>query len=204
MQYLVLLAIAKGGQAFYDTPLLPKAKELACEDPIEALLSAADKQGVKFFLSCDWYGDLARHRNAEPAGSRAAATADAGGDRRAVRAPRELLRLVLGQRSVPDTVLSRAFLEYVRTCSQKRAKLLPKTKTLIAPYNTHLAVSDDRFVRQLTELDVDIVAYQDEVGCLRMTLEQRRGPSPPCARPTTGHHNGTVGRRRDVRLGGSA
>jgi hypothetical protein len=29
-------------------------------------------------------------------------------------------------------------------------------------------VCDDRFVRQLVQLDVDIIAYQDEVGCLRM------------------------------------
>ena len=34
-EYLVLLAIAKGGQAFYDTPLLPKL-QMACADPIEA------------------------------------------------------------------------------------------------------------------------------------------------------------------------
>ena len=38
-EYLVLLAIAKGGKAFYDTPLLPRL-EMACSDPIEALLSA--------------------------------------------------------------------------------------------------------------------------------------------------------------------
>jgi hypothetical protein len=31
-EYLVLLAIAKGGKAFYDTPLLPKL-EMACPEP---------------------------------------------------------------------------------------------------------------------------------------------------------------------------
>ena len=48
MEYLVLLAIAKGGKAFYDTPLLPRL-ETACPDPIEALLAAADRYRVKFF-----------------------------------------------------------------------------------------------------------------------------------------------------------
>jgi hypothetical protein len=41
MEYLVLLAIAKDGKAFYDTPLLPKLP-LACADPIEELLTAGD------------------------------------------------------------------------------------------------------------------------------------------------------------------
>ena len=56
MKYLVLLAVAKGGKAFYDTPLLPKL-EMACADPIEAMLTAADRCGVKFFMSSDWYGE---------------------------------------------------------------------------------------------------------------------------------------------------
>ena len=33
-------------------------------------------------------------------------------------------------------------------------------------------MNDDRYVRQLEQLEVDIIAYQDEVGCLRMTPEQ--------------------------------
>ena len=56
MEYLVLLAIAKGGKSFYDSKILPKA-EMACEDPIGEMLSEADKRGVKFFISSDWYGE---------------------------------------------------------------------------------------------------------------------------------------------------
>jgi hypothetical protein len=167
----VLLAIAKGGRAFYDTPLLPKAEQLACQDPIEALLSAADEHGVKFFMSCDWYG--AWHG------------IETLNQPEAVR-PRLQMMGEIAQRyghhasffgwywaneAYLTPYFPEAFLEYVHTCSQEARRLLPKTKTLIAPYNTHLAVNDDRFVRQLAALDVDIVAYQDEVGCLRMSPE---------------------------------
>ena len=55
MEYLVLLAIGKDSKAFYNTPLLPKL-EMACEDPIGALLTAADRHRVKFFISSDWFG----------------------------------------------------------------------------------------------------------------------------------------------------
>ena len=67
------------------------------------------------------------------------------------------------------------FIAYVNACSREGRKLMPKAKTLIAPYGTNQAVCDDRFVRQLEQLDVDIVAYQDEVGCLRMNRGAKRG-----------------------------
>jgi hypothetical protein len=35
---------------------------------------------------------------------------------------------------------------------------------MIAPYGTRIVKPDDQYVRQLDALDVDIVAYQDEVG----------------------------------------
>lgn len=35
---------------------------------------------------------------------------------------------------------------------------------MIAPYGTRIASPDDKYVRQLDAMDVDIVAYQDEVG----------------------------------------
>jgi hypothetical protein len=54
----------------------------------------------------------------------------------------------------------------------RSARLTPQAKTLTAPYGTYQAVNDDRYVRQLDQLEVDIIAYQDEVGCLRMTPEQ--------------------------------
>jgi len=35
---------------------------------------------------------------------------------------------------------------------------------MIAPYGTRMAKPDDEYVRQLDSMDIDIVAYQDEVG----------------------------------------
>jgi hypothetical protein len=60
------------------------------------------------------------------------------------------------------------FVGYVNSCSAEARRLTPQATTLTAPYGTSRAVCDDTFVRQLETLDVDIIAYQDEVGCLRM------------------------------------
>ncbi len=50
--------------------------------------------------------------------------------------------------------------------------MTPKAPVLIAPYGPRIAVPDDRYARQLAALDVDIVAYQDEVGVGKSSPEE--------------------------------
>jgi Domain of unknown function (DUF4434) len=167
MEYLVLLAIGKDSKAFYDTPLLPKLK-MACANPIEALLAAADKCGVRFFLSSDWFGpwdyqclqDLARVR---------ARFQMMGEIARQYGHHRSFYGWYWPNEAALGPYFTAEFISYVNACTHEARQLMPRAKTLIAPYGTYQAVCDDRFVRQLEQLDVDIVAYQDEVGCLRMT-----------------------------------
>jgi len=170
MEYLVLLAVAKGGKAFYDTPLLPKL-EMACPDPIEAMLAAADECRVRFFLSSDWYGEWDER-----------ALGDPDRVRKRFQMMEELARRYSHHRSFygwywPNEAslspyFGPEFVNYVNVSSQEAHRLTPKAKTMTAPYGTSRAVCDDAFVRQLEGLDVDIIAYQDEVGCLRMTPSQ--------------------------------
>jgi hypothetical protein len=169
-EYLVLLAIAKGGKAFYDTPLLPKL-EMACADPIGALLTGADKYGVKFFISSDWYAEWDER-----------ALHDPGRVAKRFQMMQEIAARYGKHRSFygwywPNEAhlspyFTDNFIRHVNECSREARRLTPKAKTLTAPYGTNKAVCDDQFVRQLERLDVDIIAYQDEVGCLRMTAEQ--------------------------------
>jgi len=172
MQYLVLLGIAKGGKAFYNTPLLPKAKELVCDDPIEALLSAADKYAVKFFLSCDWYADwhgpetLNQPEAVRPRLQMIGEIAEQYGHHKS------FYGWYWANEAYLSPYFGPAFVEYINTCSREAHQLMPAAKTLTAPYHTYKAVCDDHFIRQLDNLDVDIIAYQDEVGCLRMTPDQ--------------------------------
>src|SRR5215831_15684573 len=56
MEYLVLMATALYYRAFYDTRIFPKW-HLACADPMQAVLTAADKYNVKFFVGGGFYGD---------------------------------------------------------------------------------------------------------------------------------------------------
>lgn len=166
-EYLVLLAVAKGGKAFYDTPLLPKLP-MACNDPIGALLKAADRHGVKTFISSDWYAEWDEK-----------AMVDAERMRKRVQMMEELVQNYGHHPSFygwywPNEAhispyFSETFIQHVNDCSREGRRLLPRAKMLSAPYGTSKAVCDDKFVRQLEQMDVDIIAYQDEVGCFRMT-----------------------------------
>jgi Domain of unknown function (DUF4434) len=172
MQYLVLLATVEGGKAFFDTPLVPKAKELACGNPIEAMLSAADKYGLKFFISTGFHGGWLDGKTLT--------------DRKIARGRFELMAQVAEKFAhhpsfygwyLPDEpginpYYSDDFIASVNLYGREGRRLVPRSKILIAPYGTSLAVCDDQYVRQLERIDADIVAYQDEVGCRRMTPEK--------------------------------
>lgn len=162
MEYLVLMSVARDGKAFFDTPLFPKLK-MVCDDPIEALLRGGDKYGVKFFLSSDW-DDVAMSTPERV--------------RQRLQMMGELAQRYAGHSSFhgwywpKEASLSpyfhEPFIKYVNECSREAHKLTPRAKTLTAPFGTRLAVCDDRFMKQLERIDVDYMAYQDEVGCGRI------------------------------------
>lgn len=51
----------------------------------------------------------------------------------------------------------------------------PAYKTLIAPYGTRSAACDGRYAAQLERLEVDYIAYQDEVGVRKTQVEELPG-----------------------------
>ncbi len=172
MKYLVLLATVEGGKAFFDTPLASKPRGLACGDPIGAMLSAADNCGVKFFVSTGFYGGWLDGKTLT--------------DPKIARGRFKIMGQVTEKYAhhksfygwyLPDEpginpYYSDDFIRSVAMYSREGRRLLPHGKILIAPFGTRLAVCDDMYIRQLERLDSDIVAYQDEVGCRRMTPEQ--------------------------------
>lgn len=171
MEYLVLLCTALYYRAFYDTKIFPPWR-LACADPIEVVLSAADKYGIKFFVGVGFYGDWESPN----------ILSDPAAARRRLQAIEEIAKLYSHHRSFcgwywPNEAFinlyySEQFIQYVNTCSKLARQLTPRARILIAPYGTRMAAPDDKYVRQLASMDVDIVAYQDEVGVRKSRVEE--------------------------------
>jgi hypothetical protein len=53
---------------------------------------------------------------------------------------------------------------YINRCSQIARSLTPGALTMVAPYGTQYIKFNEQYISQLEQLDVNIIAYQDEVG----------------------------------------
>jgi len=171
MDHLVLMCTALRFKAFFDTKIFPRY-ELVCDDPIEAVLAAADRHGVKFFIAGGFYGQWDSPN----------IIADPEATKKRLQAIDELAAKYANHKSFygwywPNEAFinkyySDEFIGYVNACSKVARSVTPKAKVLIAPYGTRVAVPDDRYVRQLEQMDADIIAYQDEVGVRKSTPEE--------------------------------
>jgi len=164
MQYLVLMAVANAGKTFYPSALQPRY-DYACSDPLEAVLSAADECGIKFFVSNDFWSDW-KDSNKMMTDSDVAKLREKGMEEVAEKYSHH--KSFYGWyypnesglwNTIDDTTIS-----YVNRCNKLAKELTPHSVNLIAPYGTNSIRLDDQYVRQLEKLDIDIVAYQDEIG----------------------------------------
>jgi len=163
MEYLVLMATALDYKSFYKSKVYP-SWHLAYADPLEAVLAAADKYNVKFFIGGGFYGDWTSDK----------VISDPVAERQRLQAVEEVAAIYGHHPSFygwywPDEAFinqhySPEFIRYVNVNSKLARQLKPNAKIMIAPYGTRVAIPDDEYVRQLDAMDVDIVAYQDEVG----------------------------------------
>lgn len=163
MEYLVLMATAVYYRSFYETRIYPKW-QLECADPLEAVLAAADKYKVKFFVGAGFYGNW-------ESGS---VITDPVAAKKRLQSLGELAERYGHHPSFygwywPDEAFinpyySDDFITYVNTLSHEARQLKPQAQIMIAPYGTRIVRPDDKYVGQLDAIDVDIVAYQDEVG----------------------------------------
>lgn len=175
IEYLVLLHVAIDGKTFYPSKLLPK-HQLGCDDPLETVLTSADKYGIKFFISNDFFGVWT---NVE------LMMKDKAINSLRMKAMNEVAEKYSHHKSFygwyfPNETSINGhfrdfFIEYVNSCSAEANRLTPAAKTLIAPYGTRLVSADDMFVKQLEQLNVSYIAYQDEIGVSKTRVDESAG-----------------------------
>ncbi|GIP38998.1 twin-arginine translocation pathway signal protein [Paenibacillus sp. J31TS4] len=171
MDTLVLLHVALHGQAFYPSEVIPHRWNTVCPDPLEAVLAAADKHGQTIYVGLGFF--------TTPIMGSLSTT----GDRSSLRfdIARELAARYGHHRSFGgwyfpvEAAIFTYFPDHYVTYANELADFCRKVgapKVLIAPYGTRSINGDGRFVAQLRSLEVDYIAYQDEIGVDRTTFEQ--------------------------------
>lgn len=164
MQYLVLMSVAENGKTFYPSTLQSRY-DYECADPLEAVLSAADEYGIKFFVSNDFWSD---YRNVDKmmTDKDISILREKGMEEVAEKYSHH--KSFYGWYYPNETglynTIDETTINYVNKCSKKARELTPGCVNLIAPYGTKSIRLDDKYVRQLERLDIDIMAYQDEIG----------------------------------------
>lgn len=172
MEYLVMMNVASHGFGFYDTDLAPKFK-MGCEDPIETVLAAADEFGVKFFVSNDYWAldlDAVKMMTDKELGRKRAQSMEEIYARYGHH--KSFYGWYFPNESWLDPYFGEYVIPYVNECAQIAKSLNANCVNIIAPYNIKAEKCDDTFIRQLEQLNVEIVAYQDGVGVGVTTFEQ--------------------------------
>jgi hypothetical protein len=168
LEYLVMLSVAYNGKTYYPSALQPR-HDFVCEDPLEAVLSAADECGIKFFISNDYWDDWTRVEKAMK-DEDIWRIREKGMEETAEKYAHH--KSFYGWYYPNETELRSGFddlaVKYTNRCSQIARSLTPNALTMIAPYGTQYIKFNDQYIRQLEQLDVSIIAYQDEVGVLKI------------------------------------
>ncbi len=154
-------------------PIYPFARDFECQDPMEELPGEADAQGISVFVSVGFYGVWSRAKEN---------MTSPDVTRHAFRAMEQVYAAYgchpsfygwyFPDETCIDGHFSAGFIDYCNRYSAFAHSIDPNRKTLIAPFGTRIAVADEEYVRQLCDIDVDIMAYQDEVGVQKSTPDE--------------------------------
>lgn len=166
MEYLIFMAVANEGRAYYPSGLMPHHYPAGRKSPVEAILDAAAEHGMKVFMSTGWAVDQddnlriprIKQRQMEMMEELAALF----GNHKAFYGWYLPVEDCLGP------VLTDYAVEAVNALTDRARGLTPDAKILISPYGIFNSNFDHpNYARQIERLRVDIIAYQDEVGCVR-------------------------------------
>jgi hypothetical protein len=167
---LVLLNVALHGKAFYPSDIWTYRWDTVCPDPLEAVLKAGDRLGLTIYVGLGFFttpimGSLSISGDASNLKYDFARELAAKYGHHA-----SFAGWYLPVEAAIFTYFSDEYIAYANDLAGFLRRIGPQ-KVLIAPYGTRSITGDDRFVAQLRALEVDYIAYQDEIGVDRTTFE---------------------------------
>lgn len=165
IEYVILMYVANETKSFYPSEFMQHAYPAGKESPVDAVMNAADEHNMKVFMSTGW----AKDQDDNPGLPEIRAIQ--------IKIMHETAALYSKHKSfygwylpcedVVGPFLSQKAVDAVNSLTAEARSITPKAKVLISPYGLRLAKFDDGvFEQQIAKLKVDIIAYQDEIGCV--------------------------------------
>lgn len=166
MEYLVFMSVANECKAYYPSKLMDWHYPADRQSPVDAIMDEAAKHGMKVFMSTGWAKDQDDNLR------------DPAIKGRQIEMMEELAGLYgnhpafygwyLPVEDCFGPVLTDYAVEAVNALTARARELTPHAKIMISPYGIFNSNFDDpRYEQQIARLTVDIIAYQDEIGCVR-------------------------------------
>ena len=165
IEYIIIMFVANDGKSFYPSYFMPHAYPAGRESPVEAIMNASDEHNIKVFMSTGW----AKNQDDNPRlpGIRAIQIKIMHETAKLFSKHKSFYGWYLPCEDVVGPFLSQKAVDAVNELTAEARSLTPEAKVLISPYGLRLSKFDDgKFAEQIAKLKVDIVAYQDEVGCV--------------------------------------
>lgn len=169
IDYLVIMAVANERKAYYPSKYMEHVYSEGCKSPVEAIMDAADKHGMKVFMSCGWAVDqddnIRDPKIKEIQQQIMEETAELYKDHKS------FYGWYLPVEDMVAPYFSDRSIEAVNQLAEKARSYTPGAKVMVSPYGIWQAdLRSPKFLEQIKKLKVDIVAYQDEVGCVRESM----------------------------------
>lgn len=173
LEYLIIMQVANERLAFYPSAFMKHAYPSDKQSPVEAIMEVADTYGLKVFMSCGWAvnqdDDLRKPEIRDIQQKIMNETANLFGKHSS------FYGWYLPVEDSLEPILSDHAIDAVNTLTAMARSLTPEAKILISPYGLCNAdVANPKFGDQIKKLKVDIIAYQDEVGCVREPMPMKR------------------------------
>ncbi len=165
LEYLVIVAVANDYKALYPSKMMKRAYKHKTS-PVDAILDAAAARGMKVFMSSGWAknqdDNLRNPKTKERQIKMMDELASIYGNHPA------LYGWYLPVEDCLGPVLSEYAVDAVNQLAEHARSLTPGAKILISPYGIFNSKFDHPdYASRIRALKVDIIAYQDEVGCER-------------------------------------
>lgn len=166
MEYLVFMSVANEGKSYYPSRLMGKNYPEWRKSPVDAVMDAAAEHGLKVFMSTGWAVDQDDNLRNPKIKARQiemmTELAEIYGNHPA------MYGWYLPVEDCFGPVLTDYAVEAVNALTARAKELTPSARTMISPYGIFNSDFDDpRYEQQISRLKVDIIAYQDEIGCVR-------------------------------------
>ena len=178
MEYIFMmctsLAYEDSAETYYDNGPFPFPEEMACKNPMEAVMDECDKQGIKVFMGGGFYGNWVLPQ---------VNMTDLTIRERLFQAVLDINEKFGYHESfygwyysdeigLRDSGFPDFYCDYVNACSAYIRKINPEWKILLAPYGViNAPKAEAALTEQLKDLDCDFIAWQDGIGCRHIKVE---------------------------------